>query len=497
MRRKVLFIFPNTANSYAIPSAIAILAGIAKDSFWHVGYFDTCMYKKERDSMEDRESSGEFKPSRRPAFMKLKPFNKLVPELQNKIDAFKPDIIAISCMSFEYAFLLTFFPKVHIPDSTLVVIGGIHAILEPDEVAGSGLFDLICTGEGEEIFREILSAFGNREKLGRIKNIYMRDESNGAVIRNPKRMLIDENRLWESRPDYSLFDERYFWYPFDGKLYRRFSFETGRGCPYDCSYCGNAALRKAYRGLGKFVRTRPVSLIKKSLPKLIAEYKVNLFYFQDECFLFNNVEWLSEFVDWYGKKIKKPFIVQTRAETVTKEKIKLLKKMNAPFFQVSIGVESGSEKILSEVCNRKTSIAKTIEAFDLLGKYKVRSCAFFMVGLPYETRKNIFESIRLCKRIRPSVAIVSIFQPMPGQKLRMTCIKEGFIRGNEPLHTFTGGSMLTMPQISPKAIADIRRVFLLYAVLPQKYYPMIEKCESDYEGNKDLYERLVKLRWAR
>ena len=496
MRRKVLFIFPNTANSYAIPNAISILAGIAKNYSCCLEYFDTCMYQKDRDSMQDRESSGEFKPSDKPAFMKLKPFDHLVTDLQNKIDAFKPDIVAISCMSFEYEFLLTFFPKVRISDSTLVVIGGIHAILEPDEVVGSGLFDLVCTGEGEEAFPEILSAFGNKRKLYKIKNTYARDRRNGAVLRNTRRMLINENQLWEYRPDHSLFDERYFWQPFDGKLYKRFSFETGRGCPFDCSYCGNTALRRAYRDLGKFVRTRPVSSIKKNLPKLITDYHIDLFYFQDECFLFHDTGWLSEFADWYGKRVKKPFIVQTRAETVTEEKIKFLKKMNAPFFQVSIGVESGSERMLAKVCNRKSRIDRVIKAFDLLRKYKIRTCAFFMVGLPYETREDIFDSIKLFKRIKPTVAIVSIFQPMPGQRLRQVCIEEGFIKGSEPLHTFTGGSMLTMPQFSPDAIRGIRRVFLLYAALPKKYYHMIGKCERDYEGHKDLYEKLVRLRWG-
>ncbi|MDP2939792.1 MAG: radical SAM protein [Candidatus Omnitrophota bacterium] len=493
--KRILFVFPNTANSPAIPNAIAMLTGIAKNLSWDVDYFDTYIYEKTRDSMEDREISGEFKPSDFSVTIEFKSFDNLLQDLQNKINTFQPNAIAISCMSFEYEFLLTFFPNLRIPDSTLVLIGGIHPILEPDKVIDSGLFDLVCIGEGEETFAEILIKFERGDDLSRVENIFFRDKRSGRVVKNSRRVLIDEKRLWDFKPDYSLFDEKYFLYPFDGELYRRHTFEIARGCPYSCSYCGNIALMEAYKGSNKFVRRRPIESIKQDMRKVIYNYNIELFYLQDECFLSHNISWLREFSEWYGREIKKPFIIQTRPETVSEEKIVLLKQMNAPFFQVSIGVESGSEKILFEVCNRKTPIKKIIDTFDLLHKHNIRTCAFFMVGFPEETRKDIFDSINLCRRIKPSVAIVSIFQPLPGQYLREVCIEKGYISGNERLQTFTGGSILKMPQISAEEIVNLRRVFLLYATLPEENFSKIEKCEKDYYRNEELYRELVSLRW--
>lgn len=63
--KKILFLYPNTANSPNIPHAIAILEGIARNFLWDIEYFDTYIYKKTQDSMQDRESSGEFKSSER------------------------------------------------------------------------------------------------------------------------------------------------------------------------------------------------------------------------------------------------------------------------------------------------------------------------------------------------------------------------------------------------------------------------------------------------
>jgi radical SAM superfamily enzyme YgiQ (UPF0313 family) len=170
---------------------------------------------------------------------------------------------------------------------------------------------------------------------------------------------------------------------------------------------------------------------------------------------------------------------------------------NIPF-QASLGVESGSVDIL-KVCNRTCTPEKVIKAFKILNKYKIRTNTFFMIGLPYETREDTFKSINLCKKVKPSVASISIFQPYPGGELTDLCIREGFISDNIVPGTFTGDSMLNMPKpyMSPIEIKDLWRVFMLYAMLPKKYWKDIEKCEKDYTNNKQLFEKLLNLRWKK
>ena len=52
-----------------------------------------------------------------------------------------------------------------------------------------------------------------------------------------------------------------------------------------------------------------------------------------------------------------------------------------------------------------------------------------------------------------------------------------------------------MPQLSFNEIVNLRRTFTLYAFLPEKYYPDVEKCERDYLSNKKLLKEHVSLRW--
>lgn len=495
---KILFIFPSVANNPEITKAIAIFNGIAKRQFWQTKYFDTFEYEKNEKStasVKARSATGEVK-----AFANidsnLRPRQELVRDLQSLIDNFQPDIIAISCSSFEYEHLLTFWPEIRISKDKIVLIGGIHSILKPEEVIGTGLFDIVCAGDGEEAFEEILDKYGKQEDLRYIKNIYYNDKINKEIIINPKRNLIREEILWKYKPDYSLFDDKYFIYPFHGKLYRRFRFEVGRGCPYNCAYCANSALKTAYHGLGKYYRTRPLETMKMDMEALLKEYNIEMFLLDDECLLAKSNEWLDDFFEWYGKAIKKPFLLQTRPETITEEKLQILEKSNAPFFLVKLGVESGSERILKDICNRTTKIGQIEKAFEILRQHKkIISGACFMMGFPSETREEIFQTINLCRRIKPDEMLVNIFQPLPGQKLRDMCVEKGYIEEDAKSCFFTDHSILKMPQISQEEITNLRRVFSLYAALPEKYFKEIEICEKDYENNKGIYEKLVNLRW--
>lgn len=494
--KKVLLLFPNFANWATISTAVPILAGIARRHNWEIDYFDTYAYEKSRDSTTDKETTGGFKPGFSMEETKQLPHGNIILDCQSKMDKFQPDLLAVTCLSHEYEFLMSFLPKILLPEHTKVVIGGIHSTLLSDEIIETKLFDLLVVGEGEATFDEILKKMKNGESLKNIEGTFFKDKATDETIKNPRRKLLDPEETWAVELDFSFFNDDYFIRPFDGKMIKRYDVDMARGCPYNCTYCGNSALKKINKGLGRYLKTRPFDTLIPFIKKMIDEFGIDIFQFIDECFLAHPSRWLEEFVDKYAGECGKPFIIQTRPETVTEEKIRILKKSGIPF-QVSIGVESGSERILKDLCNRMVTKEDIINAFDILQKHNIRTNAFFMLGLPYETRADIFKTIELCRRIKPSVSSISIFQPMPGQELTKVCIEKGFITGNEPMATFTSDSLLKMPPpyISSVEIVNFRRTFALYSSLPKKYYPKIELCERDYESNKELFDELVALRW--
>jgi radical SAM superfamily enzyme YgiQ (UPF0313 family) len=496
---KLLIFFPNAANWAQICSAVPILSGIAKKLEWELDYFDTWRYKDEDFMRVEQEKikNGGFKMGYNLQQHVDKTYDQITVDLQNKIDQFKPDLIAISALSTEYKFLLTFFNKIIIPQTTKVIIGGMHATMKYEEIIESKLFDLVAFGEGEETFEEVLFKIKNNYHINDIKGTYFYDKNLDVIVKNSKRPLLPANKLWETQRDFSFYeDDEYFFRPFDGKKIRRYEMETARGCPWNCAYCGNSALKAFNKGLGKYVKTRPIESSIKEMKILKEKFKVDIFAFQDECFFAHSKTWLKEFMDQYKLEINKPFLLMTRPETITEENIKLILSYDLPF-QASIGVESGSEYILKKVCERTCTNEKVIKAFKILAKNKIRASAFFIVGFPFETREDVFKSINLCKKLKPSIVSLGIFQPYPGQKLTDTCINEEFITKDQIPGVFVSDSLLKMPEpyMSAKEIKDIWRVFMLYATLPKKYYKDIEKCENEYHNQQDLYNKLVKLRW--
>ena len=498
--KKILFIYPNITNIAWISSAMPILVGISKYKNFDITYFDTYRYNKILSSYDEKEIQGGFKLGYNLIFKEQLPYENIISDLQKLIDTQSFDLVVITALSIEYEFFIPIWKQIKLPLKTKVIIGGIHSILLPDQVANSGYFDIVCTGQAETIFPVILDKIQDNLSLDGIKGTYYIDKiSNNIKIYSSPR-LLPSSELWNTNWDFSFLTDEYFIRPFNGKIIRRYDIEIARGCPYNCTYCGNTALKNKFLTNGdtvaNFLTKRPFDSTFEHFRKMVNDYNIDIFQFTDECFLSHPIKWIDDFMTRYAIECGKPFILQTRAETVTEEKIKLIEKHNIPF-QVSIGVESGSDYILNTICNRKCSSNQIINAFNILHKYNIRTNAFFMIGLPFETREDYFKTVELYRTIKPSVSSVAIFQPMPGQQLTNLCIKNQFISGNETLLGFTDKSPLNMPSpyLNNTEIKNLWRTFVLYSTLPKKYYPDIKKCENDYDNNIDLFNRLINLRW--
>jgi len=489
---KVLFLFPNSANEGVVPLAIAILSAIAKDAGCDVRYFETSFYHKRSTAGEERMRFGEFKPVRMEDAIELQPSECMYKDFTKLLSSFRPDILAVTANSLEYEIFCELMEKTIFPIARpFVIMGGCHATIAPDDVIKHPYVDAICIGEGEDTWKEFLQKYAKKEDISFIKNLWVKTAK--GIKKNPLRPLIAEDQLWNKPFDFSFFDNRHFLKPFDGKIRRRCLIELSRGCPYGCSYCVNSALKATYRGLGKWFRTRPLESLKHGIKQLV-EMECEILQIQDECFFSIPIGILERFCRWYGGDIKLPLLLQTRPESITEDKVRLIAGIGVPV-QITCGVESGSERILHKICNRRMTLAKIKDAFSIIKKYKLRSNAYTMIGFPTETREEVFQTISLIREIKPDLSIMSVFYPFQGVVLRQYCLDKGYINGDETARTFTDASILKNQPMSPEEVAALRRTYKLYISLPYEYYPQIELCEKDYENHKDLFKELVDLSW--
>jgi len=225
----------------------------------------------------------------------------------------------------------------------------------------------------------------------------------------------------------------------------------------------------------------------------IERYGLNYVYFTSEAFLSLNDEEFNKFISLY-KKIGLPFWCQTRPETIKENRIKMLEDINCN--RITVGIESGNERIRREFLNRKVSNKSIISAFDILARSSIPVSVNNIIGIPDETRKEVFDTINLNRFVKSDSISVFIFTPYRGTKLRQYCVRKGYMSEHAYSADLAKESILNMPSMSREEIKGLLRTFPLYVKFPKKHYELIRKAERfDEDGNrmfKELSERYRK-----
>lgn len=191
------------------------------------------------------------------------------------------------------------------------------------------------------------------------------------------------------------------------------------------------------------------------------------------------------------KEINIPFWCQTRPETVSEEKMKILKSMNCDSLQ--FGIEHGNEEFRSKVLNRHYSNKNMIAAFKAVEKYNVPYTVNNIIGFPDETRELIFDTIEINHQINPRTINCYIFAPYKDTSLYDYCIKENYLDNNTKIHHLLDGARLNMDSISYEELKGLQRTFPLYARFPKSEWSKIKIAEkSDDFGNR-MFEEFSNL----
>ena len=341
--------------------------------------------------------------------------------LEKKIRDEKPDIIGLSVLSFNYPEALQIARLIKENFDIKVIFGGIHLILSPEETIENDEVDIVCTGEGEEVLKELLD---NNLNCRNVKGIWYKQ--NGKIIKNENRKLI-ENLDTLSFPNFEDFDlERYF-----VLNHNHLPIMGSRGCPYSCTYCSNHALRKKLEG--KYVRFRSVDNIMEEIELRINQYYekgMRFLYLFDDTFILHK-DFVSEFCNKFKekglhKKIK--WTANVRANLVTDDIIKIMK--DAGCYEARMGVESGNDYILNRVYKRNMTKKQLINAFKIIKKHDMQLRLDFIIGAPYETLEMMEESFELAKQSSADRVFFAKLYPFPGTEIKEICEKEQSIEKN-------------------------------------------------------------------
>jgi radical SAM superfamily enzyme YgiQ (UPF0313 family) len=213
-----------------------------------------------------------------------------------------------------------------------------------------------------------------------------------------------------------------------------------RGCPYNCIFCSVPKIH------GRRHRARSVGNVISEIEFLKQNYHIESIDFRDDNFTLDK-KWAKALC---GEMVKRGLDVNwmclTRANLVNRDLLQAMKKAGCA--SISYGAESGSPEVLKGT-KKDITVDQMRNAVKWTREAGIETFAWFMFGLPGETRQTIHETIEFAKDLDPDFAYFFIASPLPGTQLFDLAVKEGAINEIDYLATRYSSSN---PQYVPEGL---------------------------------------------
>ena len=330
--------------------------------------------------------------------------------LLRKIAQWNTKVFCFTCATVEFNEILETSRKIRaICPNAIFVAGGYHADAFPEDFLTNG-FDFAIRGEGEITILELFqSIFSGKKDFAKIDGLAWKNHEDKPVVNKRRSLLVEFDQL--PLPAYHKIDMPHYIKMWDGTLrgipVRGTLLETSRGCPWSCSFCSCPTIA------GHRMRYRSAESLEAEIKLLKEKYGVEGFMVTDDMFTvtIDHVKKVSDIM----KKYNMIWTAQARVHTVTEEMLTIMK--NSGCVQIDFGVESGSQRILDEIINKKASVDHARKTFALCKKVGIRAMANLMLGNPTETEEEMLQTLELAKEIKPDYVFYSIVVPLPNTKL--------------------------------------------------------------------------------
>lgn len=295
----------------------------------------------------------------------------------------KPDVIGFSCYIWNIRMieeLLEELPKImpRVP----IWVGGPEVTYRAAEfLEQHPSVQGVMVGEGEATFLEVLRYYLEEPiSLSQIAGIVYRDEK-GRIIQNEPRELTNLDRLPFLYHNLEPFTNRIIYY------------ETGRGCPYRCSYCLSS--------IDKTVRLRSFSVVREEL-QFFLDHQVTQVKFVDRTFNCNRKHAMDiwQYLIEHDNGVTN-FHFEIEADILSEEELALLVKARPGLFQMEIGVQTANPETLHEI--RRTARLDRIEhaVAQLKRAGNIHVHLDLIAGLPFEDYESFGHSFDTVYAMEP------------------------------------------------------------------------------------------------
>ena len=433
---KILFIYPDIGSSVGFSSGIAILSSVLKKG----GHQTKLLHVS-----DDLDYSFDL--------------DRIVLDIKN----FEPDLICLSLTTNQWEISKKIGNKIKSELNIPIIVGGIHATSDPENVIKETWVDLLCRGEGEHVLLEVVKRLDKKFNFSGIPNLI--HKQNGKFIKEPLISFVEDLDFlpyedWDLFNYKKIIDTRSGWA----------EIIVTRGCPFPCTYCFNRSLFFKYKrdsrvhkkislSLKTYVRRRSVNNVIKMLSKLKSSFpNIKGFTFTDDI-LAGEGDWFEEFSKRYPNEVGLPYACTSQPLMFTKKVAKLLHRSGCKV--VKLGIESGNYRIRKSLLHRNITDNQLINIFNIAKEFSLKPQSFNMIGLPGETFVDMMDTVRLNAKIKPYIVWLSTYNPYPGTILYKKCVEKKLIDNSKwkTVNSYRGDSVFYDNILHPLEFLKFRTLF--------------------------------------
>ena len=388
----------------------------------------------------------------------------------------QPDLLCFSCYLWNISYveqLIREIPKVM--PRTKIWLGGPEVSYNAvDMLEEYPALSGVMRGEGEETFLELLEYYHREENGGAggglldIPGITYR-EKDGSIRETASRPALDLSTVPFPYKEIGDFRNRIVYY------------ESGRGCPFSCSYCLSS--------IDKCLRFRDIELVKEELQFFI-DHEVPQVKFVDRTFNCRHDHAMAvwSYLKEHDRGITN-FHFEIAADLLNEEEMELIRSMRPGLIQLEIGVQSANSSTIREI--RRVMDLERVEQVtaEIREAGNVHQHLDLIAGLPFEDYRSFSESFNRVYAMKPQQLQLGFLKVLKGSLMHEKTEEYGLLYQERPPYEVLSTKWLSYSDlIRLKQIEEMTEVYYNSG----QFHNTMEHAREAFPDAFSMYEALAR-----
>lgn len=389
-------------------------------------------------------------------------------QLYDFVKDYKPDLVVSDTSTGSIHNDVDVAAKIKETSNAFTVLVGTHVSATAEETLNiSPLIDAVARKEYEYTIRELARLIRDgkgafKSRLSTVLGLSFRDDK-GVVINNQDRPFIEDldslpfvSKVYKKHlPDCM---DKYF---YGANLHPCITILSGRGCPYNCTYCVQPQTFSGHK-----YRLRSVNNVVDEMEYISKEFpEVKDIFLEDDTLTVDKKRAQDLSREIVKRGLKVTWSANSRADC-DYETLSLMKKAGCRL--LCVGFESGDQTILDNI--RKGIKISQIYAFmDVAKKAGILIHGCFLIGNRGETKETLKKTLELALKTNPDTAQFFPIMVYPGTEAFRWARESGYIKTDDYRQWLTASglhnSVVALPGVTDEELVNFcdyaRRRFYL------------------------------------